>query len=89
MALTRARYAALIVVSDPMAGSPATRAIVESADRRLKAASNPLEPWLDPSPRVRLDRVHPAGRQAGDLPAVEERPRGDDDEQNVSHGIPM
>ena len=48
VALTRARYAALIVVSDPDGGSPVTRAIVESADPRLKTASNPLEPWLDP-----------------------------------------
>lgn len=62
VALTRACYAALIVVSDPDGGSPVTRAIVESADPRLKTASNPLEPWLDPSPQVRVDRVHPAGR---------------------------
>ncbi len=44
VALTRARYAALIVVSDPDAGtSPVTRAIIESADPRLTAASNPLD----------------------------------------------
>ena len=49
VALTRARYAALIVVSDPDGGtSPVTRAIIESADPRLTAASNPLEAWLEP-----------------------------------------
>ena len=49
VALTRARYAALIVVSDPDDGtSPVTRAIIESADPRLTAASNPLEAWLEP-----------------------------------------
>ena len=49
VALTRARYAALIVVSDPDDGiSPVTRAITESTDSRLTAASNPLEAWLDP-----------------------------------------
>ncbi len=50
VALTRARYAALIVVSDPDGGaSPVTRAIIESADARLTAAaSNLLETWLEP-----------------------------------------
>ncbi|MCY4506551.1 MAG: hypothetical protein OXG35_06275, partial [Acidobacteria bacterium] len=48
VALTRARYAALIVVSDPDGGAPVTRAIVESSDPRLQTASNPLDPWLDP-----------------------------------------
>lgn len=49
VALTRARYAALIVVSDPDGGaSPVTRAIIESADPRLTAAENPLEAWLEP-----------------------------------------
>ena len=49
VALTRARYAALIVVSDPDGGaSPVTRAIIESTDPRLTAASNPLEAWLEP-----------------------------------------
>ena len=49
VALTRARYAALIVVSDPDGrASPVTRAIIESADARLTAASNPLEAWLEP-----------------------------------------
>ena len=49
VALTRARYAALIVVSDPDGGgSPVTRAIIESADPRLTAASHPLEAWLEP-----------------------------------------
>ena len=49
MALTRARYAALIVVSDPDGGtSPVTRAIIENADPRLTATSNPLEAWLEP-----------------------------------------
>ena len=49
MALTPARYAALVVVSDPDGGaSPVTRATIESADPRLKAASNPLDAWLDP-----------------------------------------
>ena len=49
VALTRARYAALIIVSDPDAGaSPVTRAIIESADPRLTATSNPLEAWLEP-----------------------------------------
>ena len=49
VALTRARYAALIVVSDPDGGtSPVTRAIIENADPRLTATSNPLEAWLEP-----------------------------------------
>ena len=49
MALTRARYAVLIVVSDPESGaSPVTRAIVESADPRLTVASHRLEAWLEP-----------------------------------------
>ena len=49
VALTRARYAALIVVSDPDGGaSPVTRAIIESADPRLTVASNPLKAWLEP-----------------------------------------
>ena len=49
VALTRARYAALIVVSDPDGGgSPVTRTIIESADPRLTAASNPLDAWLEP-----------------------------------------
>ena len=49
MALTRARYAALIVVSDPDGGtSPVTRAIIESADPRLTAAPHRLETWLEP-----------------------------------------
>ena len=50
VALTRARYAALIVVSDPDGGaSPVTRAIIESEDPRLTAAANlPLEAWLEP-----------------------------------------
>ena len=49
VALTRARYAALIVVSDPDGGaSPVTRAIIESTDARLTAASNPLEALLEP-----------------------------------------
>ena len=49
VALTRARYAALIVVSDPEGGaSPVTRAIIESEDPRLTATSNPLEAWLEP-----------------------------------------
>ena len=53
VALTRARYAALIVVSDPDGGaSPVTRAIIESADPRLTAASNPLEAWLEPVPEA-------------------------------------
>ena len=48
MALTRARYAALIVVSDPDDGiSPVTRAIIESEDPRLTVASHPLEAWLE------------------------------------------
>ena len=48
MALTRAHYAALIVVSDPERGtSPVTRAILESADPRLMAASHRLEAWLE------------------------------------------
>ena len=48
VALTRARYAALIVVSAPDDGiSPVTRAIVESEDPRLTAASHPLAAWLE------------------------------------------
>jgi len=48
VALTRARYAALIIVSDPDDGaSPVTRAIIESKDPRLTAASNPLKAWLE------------------------------------------
>ena len=48
VALTRARYAALIVVSDPDGGaSPVTRAIIESTDPRLTADSNPLDTWLE------------------------------------------
>ena len=48
VALTRARYAALIVVSDPDDGaSPVTRAIIESTDPRLTVASHPLEAWLE------------------------------------------
>ena len=37
------------MVSDPDGGaSPVTRAIIESADPRLTAATNPLEAWLEP-----------------------------------------
>ena len=53
VALTHARYAALIVVSDPDGGaSPVTRAIIESADPRLTAASNPIEAWLELVPET-------------------------------------
>ena len=49
VALTRARYAALIVVSDPDRGaSPVTRAIIESADPRLSATPYRLDAWLEP-----------------------------------------
>ena len=63
MALTRARYAVLIVVSDPDGCvSPVTRAIIESADLPVTTASNPLEAWLDP---VRVAVPCPCGSPGG------------------------
>ena len=77
VALTRARYAALIVVSDPDDGtSPVTRAIIESADPRLTAASNPLEAWLDPvREAVPCPCCSPGGAGTGRLRGMSGRTR--------------
>ena len=75
VALTRARYAALIVVSDPDAGaSPVTRAIIDSEDPRLAAASNPLKAWLElVREAVPCPSCSPGGAGFG-APAGDERP---------------
>jgi DNA helicase-4 len=69
VALTRARYAALIVVSDPESGaSPVTRAVVESADPRLTVASHRLEAWLEPVRKaVPCPSCSPGGAGTGRL----------------------
>ena len=77
VALTRARYAALIVVSDPDGRtSPVTRAIIESADPRLTAASDPLEAWLEPVPEsVPCPSCSPGGAGSGHLRGMSGRTR--------------
>ena len=84
VALTRARYVALIVVSDPDGGgSPVTRAIIESADPRLTAASNPLEAWLEPvREMVPCPCCSPGGAGTG-TPA----PAGDERSDPVFRGV--
>ena len=69
VALTRARYAVLIVVSDPEGGaSPVTRAIIESEDPRLTATSNPLEAWVEPvREAVPCPSCSPGGAGTGPL----------------------
>ena len=74
VALTRARYAALIVVPDPDAASPVTRAIVDSADPRLVAATNPLAPWLEPLfVGLACPGCNPGGTGSGRLRAATSR----------------
>ena len=72
VALTRARYAALIVVSDPDGcASPVTRAIIESVDPRVTTASTAR------TAKRKLDRCgfHPGGgRSSG--PHATRRTRG-------------
>ena len=76
-ALTRARYAALIVVSDPDGRtSPVTRAILESADPRVTAASDPLAAWLEPVPEsVPCPCCSPGGASSGRLRGMSGRTR--------------
>ena len=65
VALTRTRYAALIVVPDPDGNtSPVTRAIIDSADPRLTAASDPLGAWLESVPCLSCS---PGGAGSGRL----------------------
>ena len=77
VALTRARYAALIVVSDPDGvTSPVTRAIIESADPRLTAAANPLQAWLEPvREAVPCPCCSPGGAGTGHLRGITGRRR--------------
>ena len=74
VALTRARYAALIVVSDPKRGtSPVTRAIIESADPRLSATSHRLEAWLEPV-REAITATSPTAATLGKSRPISKRP---------------
>ena len=77
VALTRARYAALIVVSDPDDGaSPLTRAIIESADPRLTVASHPLDAWLERMREVvPCPSCNPGGAGTGRLRGMRGRTR--------------
>ena len=77
LTLTRARYAALIVVSDPDGvTSPVTRAIIESADPRLTAAANPLQAWLEPvREAVPCPCCSPGGAGTGHLRGITGRRR--------------
>ena len=77
VALTRARYAALIVVSDPDGRtSPVTRAILESADPRLTATSHRLAAWLEPVPQsVPCPCCSPGGAGPGLLRGMSGRTR--------------
>ena len=71
-------YVALIVVSDPDDGgtSPVTRAILESADPRLMAASHRLEAWLEPvREAVPCPCCSPGGAGTGRLRGMSGRTR--------------